>query len=154
MCILITMTHIYCIDRTTNVMFPGSYYAPKINYITVVANSIDGKQLVIQHPMDYIRMLFQQTTSTDMMEAFAYESYLTVCGNGNEKGDGIIPCVAGHLDGATQITLLGVQHSFLHFPGNFNWYGSPNVIRLWHDVMLAELFAKEYEEKERLMTKM
>ncbi len=141
-----------CYLRNTNTMFPGSYYAPKIKYITVVGNSIRGKQRKKQQLLDHIRqMLFQQTPDNNnnndmvLLETFAYESYLKVCGSGNQTGDGVTPCLSGHLDGATQITLSGVQHSF-HFPGD--WYGSSNVIHLWHDVMLSELFAKEYEEQE------
>ena len=129
--------------RATNTRFPGSYYDSNIEYLTVIGNSISGKQKENYHAFDDARMLFQQ--SPEMMEAIAYESYSMVCGNGNEAGDGVVPCNAGHLDGATQITLSGVQHTF-SFPEGGDWYGSPTVIHSWHDIMLAQLHSKEVEE--------
>ena len=95
-----------------------------------MGKSIKGEQETKSIP------ILQHTT----LEGFAYESYDKVCGEGNEIGDGVVPCCAGHLDGATHVTIEGVQHSFT-FPGD--WYGSPNIINLWHHVMMDQIILRE-----------
>lgn len=66
----------------------------------------------------------------------AYQSYLRVCGVGDERGDGFVPCCAGHLEGAVQINLSDVGHTYS--PENC-WYGSPNIIEQWHDEMMTKI---------------
>lgn len=46
---------------------------------------------------------------------------------------GVVPQCAAHLEGATQIDLEGIFHS-INVPDR--WYGSDNVIDLWHSDML------------------
>mmetsp|Transcript_9276 Transcript_9276/g.13633 ORF Transcript_9276/g.13633 Transcript_9276/m.13633 type:complete len:102 (+) Transcript_9276:120-425(+) len=68
---------------------------------------------------------------------WAYESYLRVCGVGDELGDGFVPCCAGHLDGALQINLDNVGHHAYDPSGC--WYGSPQITELWHRKMMVEI---------------
>ena len=77
---------------------------------SVIGNSILGKKLNKNIPF------FGSPITTHTLEGFAFHSYKTVCGDGNEIGDGVVPCCAGYLDGAIQITLEGVQHSHT-YPG-------------------------------------
>mmetsp|Transcript_12269 Transcript_12269/g.15174 ORF Transcript_12269/g.15174 Transcript_12269/m.15174 type:complete len:391 (-) Transcript_12269:386-1558(-) len=109
--------------RNTNENYPGAYLSPNITYISVIGSSVQGKK------ESYIIPLLQKNS----LEGFAFISYDKVCGEGNQIGDGVVPCSAGHLDGAIQIDLDDVQHS-MSFPGL--WYGSSSVIHAWHDVML------------------
>jgi len=68
----------------------------------------------------------------------AYDSYLRVCGSGDEYGDGFVPCCAGHIGGATQINLQNVRHAY-DPSGRECWYGSPDVIGLWHEKMMEQI---------------
>lgn len=98
--------------RITNEMFPGAYFSPAIRYITVMGCSIKGQGL-------------------------AYDSYQRVCGDGGQRGDGFVPCCAGHLDGAMQLNLQDVGHYE---------YGSPSVVKRWHDVLVSYFFHSHIEE--------
>lgn len=98
--------------KITNEMFPGAYFSPAIRYITVMGCSIQGQGL-------------------------AYDSYQRVCGDGDQNGDGFVPCCAGHLDGAIQINLQDVGHYE---------YGSASVVKRWHDVVVSEFFHSHIEE--------
>lgn len=98
--------------RITNEMFPGAYFSPAIRYITVIGCSIEGRGL-------------------------AFDSYQRVCGDGSQKGDGFVPCCAGHLDGAIQINLHDVGHYE---------YGSASVVKRWHDVVVSEILHSHIEE--------
>ena len=100
--------------RITNDYFPGAYFAPAIKYLTVMGCSIKGRGL-------------------------AYDSYLRVCGVGDEHGDGFVPCCAGHLDGASQFNLEGVGH---------DKYGFPDFIQQWHDTMMEQMV---YSNKEGIL---
>jgi|AntRauTorckE5430_2_1112549.scaffolds.fasta_scaffold01326_2 pimeloyl-ACP methyl ester carboxylesterase len=91
--------------RITNEIFPGAYFAPAIKYITVMSCSIKGQGL-------------------------AYDSYLRVCGVGDEVGDGFVPCCAGHLEGSIKITVEDVGHEE---------YGFLDHIQQWHDVMIEQM---------------
>lgn len=105
-CFFYATKHNSDIDTTTNTLhisvfhndFIGSYYAPKIVYLSVIGNAIEGKERKDSN-------LELKPTS---LEGFAFESYSKVCGDGNKIGDGVVPCCAGHLDGAMQITLKDV----------------------------------------------
>jgi len=100
--------------RITNDNFPGAYFAPSIKYLTVMGCSIKGRGL-------------------------AFDSYLFVCGVGDEHGDGFVPCCAGHLDGAIQINLEEVGH---------DEYGFPDFIQQWHDTMMEQMV---YSNKEDML---
>ena len=117
----------------------GSYFAPKVTYSSVIGNSIQGKKLNKNIPF------FDSPITTATLEGFAFHSYKTVCGDGNEIGDGVVPCCAGYLDGAIPITLEGVQHSHT-YPGP--WYGSSSVVNSWHDIMMNQLATKQRERIE------
>jgi len=44
-------------------------------------------------------------------ESTAFNAYSVSCGDGSATGDGIVPLVSAHLDGAEQLTLKGCLHS-------------------------------------------
>lgn len=108
--------------RWTETFYPGAYHVDNLFYLTVIGEAIRGVQQDRQSPRN--------------AGSFAYDSYRGVCGDGATTGDGVVPLCAGHLEGATQLTLPGVLHS-INAPAA--WYGSEPVIDQWHDPMLKEL---------------
>jgi len=120
--------------RITNENFPGSCFSSQnIFYLTVAGDAVFGKKNDAN-----IR------NGTLQVEAFAYNTYEAVCGNGSTIGDGVVPLQAAHLDGATQLLLKGVYHS-INEPNN--WYGSLNVIDEWNENMLRLLDIQQRERK-------
>jgi hypothetical protein len=111
--------------RWTETFYPGAFYTEDLFYLTVIGESVRGVQKDRQSPA-------QGRTA----DSFAYDSYRGVCGEGATTGDGVVPLCAGHLEGATQLTLPGVFHS-INAPAA--WYGSEPVIDQWHDPMLKAL---------------
>ncbi|MEC4804244.1 MAG: lipase [Jaaginema sp. PMC 1079.18] len=97
--------------------YPGAFY-PEIQYICVAGKAVYGQP---------------------WQNWLAYNSYRLTCGEGNCWGDGITPIPAAHLDGAINLTLDGVWHS-PNSPGR--WYGSPEVLGLWVQYLLANSAAE------------
>ncbi|MBR8831819.1 MAG: hypothetical protein N5P05_002318 [Chroococcopsis gigantea SAG 12.99] len=87
--------------------YPDAFY-PDVDYVCVAGKSIYGER----RPGAWL----------------AYNSYLITCGQGNTWGDGITPISAAHLQGATNLTFDGVNHS----PTSTRlWYGSPEIVAQW-----------------------
>ncbi|MEN9229203.1 MAG: alpha/beta fold hydrolase [Gloeomargarita sp. HHBFW_bins_205] len=93
-----------------NTAYPGAYY-PDIQYICIAGQAVQGRPWT-----------------------FTYESYRLTVGRGDVWGDGITPVTAAHLEGAVNLTLLGVWHS-PRSPGP--WYGSPAVLLQWLPLVTA-----------------
>lgn len=108
----------------TDSLFPGAYH-DGIFYITVTGDAVKGVKQERNSP-------FEPTTSS----GFAYTSYEAVSGIGDLIGDGVVPVIAGHLEGALQINLRGIFHS-MNMPDR--WYGSESVIDQWHNALLDAL---------------
>lgn len=89
-----------------------------IEYVTIGAVSVCGKS----------------ESYKNRKASRTFSSYLSVAGDGNLIGDGIVPYEYTQLDGATQIQLEGVYHTFYKdvtkFPSD-TWYGSEEVIDQW-----------------------
>lgn len=57
---------------------------------------------------------------------------LQVCGQADVWGDGVVPEVSAHLEGALNISLEGVYHSPVGADDAARpWYGSPAVVKEW-----------------------
>lgn len=55
-----------------------------------------------------------------------------VCGQADVWGDGVVPEISAHLDGALNISLDGVYHSPVGSDDMLRpWYGSPAVVEKW-----------------------
>ncbi|CAM8935532.1 unnamed protein product [Rhodiola kirilowii] len=58
--------------------------------------------------------------------------YKQVCGRSDVWGDGVVPEVSAHLDGALNISLDGVYHSPVGSDDELRpWYGSPAIVDQW-----------------------
>ncbi|KAF5192726.1 alpha/beta-Hydrolases superfamily protein [Thalictrum thalictroides] len=82
----------------------------------------------------------QKTTSTanTARARFIGQGYKQVCGQADVWGDGVVPEVSAHLDGALNITLDGVYHSPVGSDDVLRpWYGSPAVVEKWIHHLLS-----------------
>ncbi|KAG6472322.1 uncharacterized protein LOC122030490 [Zingiber officinale] len=60
------------------------------------------------------------------------QGYKQVCGKAEVWGDGVVPEVSAHLEGALNISLDGVYHSPFGSDDTLRpWYGSPSVLEKW-----------------------
>jgi pimeloyl-ACP methyl ester carboxylesterase len=89
-----------------NQTYPGAFY-DDVNYVCVAGKAILGEK--------------------KLAKWLAYSSYELTCGQGDTWGDGIIPISSAHLTGATNLVLIGAQHS----PRSGLWYGSPLLLPDW-----------------------
>jgi pimeloyl-ACP methyl ester carboxylesterase len=91
-------------------MFPGAYFAPQVQYLSVAGKFIEGK------------------TDGTLRERQAYENYKFVSAVGAQWGDGVVPNALSQLDGVPHIEFDGLGHS----PGWTPWFGSnETTVRLW-----------------------
>jgi len=90
--------------RNLNIEHPGAHFKDLAFYVTVAGDAIVGKKQEGNVPiLELVQSASQEST--------AYNSYEVVCGDGEATGDGVVPLVAAHLDGAEQLTLKGCLHS-------------------------------------------
>lgn len=90
--------------RNLNLAQPGAFHSDLIFYVTVAGDAVVGKKEEGNLPL-------LELIQSPSPESTAFNSYTVVCGDGAAVGDGIVPLVAAHLDGAEQLTLKGCVHS-------------------------------------------
>ncbi len=61
----------------------------------------------------------------------ASEISLQVCGEANVWGDGVVPEMSAHLEGAINLTLDGVYHSPVGANEERPWYGTTSILDRW-----------------------
>ncbi|CAK7341709.1 unnamed protein product [Dovyalis caffra] len=72
------------------------------------------------------------STAPNFRARFVGQGYKQVCGQADVWGDGVVPEVSAHLDGALNISLDGVYHSPVGSDDELRpWYGSPAVVEQW-----------------------
>ncbi|PNY17175.1 hypothetical protein L195_g013913 [Trifolium pratense] len=70
--------------------------------------------------------------NTTLRARFVGQGYKQVCGQADVWGDGVVPEVSAHLEGALNISLDGVYHSPVGSDDAIRpWYGSPGVLEQW-----------------------
>ncbi|KAB1223409.1 hypothetical protein CJ030_MR2G012406 [Morella rubra] len=68
---------------------------------------------------------------------FVGQGYKQVCGQADVWGDGVVPEVSAHLEGAFNVSLDGVYHSPVGSDDALRpWYGSPAVVEKWMQHLL------------------
>jgi pimeloyl-ACP methyl ester carboxylesterase len=101
------LRHATWLDRE----FPGAYYAPGVQYLTVYGRLIEGKR------------------DGNLSERQAYHNYEYLGGNGAQWGDGVVPNALSRIDGVPSVEIDGVGHSPWWGP---RWYGSDEqTVRAW-----------------------
>eukprot|EP00892_Ulva_mutabilis_P002429 jgi/Ulvmu1/12187/UM085_0051.1 len=117
--------------------YPGAFYKSHgVKYVCVGGKTVTGRQ------RDKRNRAERPTPPS-----YAYNAYTQVCGEGQDViGDAVVPLPSIFLDEATNIEIPGVFHSMSKVgtydsPGEYPWYGSPEVVDLWLAPLLAELEA-------------
>jgi hypothetical protein len=102
--------------RMVDERYPGAVYAPAVRYVSV-AGAIEPQAL------------------RPRARVLAKRSYAAISGDPASRGDGLVPLASALLDGSEQRVLQGVGHG-----GWFaeRWYGSPDVLPLWLDLLDPE----------------
>ena len=97
-------------------MFPGAYFAPQVQYLTIGGKFIKGK------------------ADGTLRERDAYKNYKFVGNRGAQWGDGVVPLSLCRLDGVPHAEIEGIGHSPLWQP----WFGSnEDTVRQWWNVLAA-----------------
>ncbi|PNT65799.1 hypothetical protein BRADI_3g02817v3 [Brachypodium distachyon] len=69
---------------------------------------------------------------------FVGQGYKQVCGRADVWGDGVVPEVSAHLEGALNISFDGVYHSPVGSDDEERpWYGSPAILQQWVHHLLS-----------------
>ena len=119
--LLITLGSPHCGDKgastgwfltdETNRLVPGTPYADKVRYLTVIGRSVQG------HPQG------------NNVQRRAYRGYQYFSPWADAWGDGIVPLSSARLDGAEPLVLEGVSHSRRY---GREWYGASRaIVRRW-----------------------
>eukprot|EP00249_Psilotum_nudum_P009434 c21933_g1_i2 orf=183-1364(+) len=137
---------------------PGTFFAPKVRYVCIVGRYLKGERFfpVVTPEVSTMGLITIDTkvgTATEHVDREADngtldlkmkpiapslkfrllgQAYKQVCGKADVWGDGIVPEISAHLEGAINVILKGVYHSPVG-ANNFErpWYGSPGILEQW-----------------------
>ncbi|KAK7409743.1 hypothetical protein VNO78_00023 [Psophocarpus tetragonolobus] len=98
-------------------------YTPQLKYVCIASRYIKGARLFGN----------SNPEATPTFRArIVGQGYKQVCGQADVWGDGVVPQVSAHLEGALNICLHGVYHSPVGADDATRpWYGSPHVLDQW-----------------------
>ncbi|KAL2536702.1 alpha/beta-hydrolase superfamily protein [Forsythia ovata] len=125
-------------------------YTPELRYVCIAGRYLQGARLIgasdndgsavmvdIDQPVADIAAVNGTTTSSTPAAAtlrarFVGQGYKQVCGQADVWGDGVVPEISAHLEGALNISLDGVYHSPVGSDDATRpWYGSPAIVEQW-----------------------
>lgn len=125
-------------------------YTPELKYVCIAGRYIKGARLMgnsdiitasavpvaTDQPVSDLVIVNDEITSTSsgptLRTRFVGQGYKQVCGQADVWGDGVVPEVSAHLEGALNISLDGVYHSPVGSEDESRpWYGSPAVVEQW-----------------------
>ncbi|XP_021283482.1 uncharacterized protein LOC110415992 isoform X1 [Herrania umbratica] len=125
-------------------------YTPELKYVCIAGRYLQGARLVSDseldadsvvsidpaQPISDVAVVKNKTDSTSVSTIFRArfvgQGYKQVCGQADVWGDGVVPEVSAHLEGALNISLDGVYHSPVGSDDvSRPWYGSPPVVEQW-----------------------
>ncbi|KAG8391360.1 hypothetical protein BUALT_Bualt01G0179700 [Buddleja alternifolia] len=128
-------------------------YTPELRYVCIAGRYIQGARLLgssnisdsavmveIEHPVGKMTAIDTSTTpaSTTLRARFVGQGYKQVCGRADVMGDGVVPEMSAHLEGALNISVDGVYHSPVGSDDETRpWYGSPAVVEQWIHHLLS-----------------
>ncbi|KAJ6693844.1 hypothetical protein OIU85_004612 [Salix viminalis] len=144
------------IDQTRGLLYyvekhcKKAVYTPELRYVCIAGRYIQGARFVggsnveaksmvpveNDHPTAEAVLVndlgIPTSTSPGFRARFVGQGYKQVCGQADVWGDGVVPEVSAHLDGAFNISLDGVYHSPVGSEDELRpWYGSPAVVEQW-----------------------
>ncbi|XP_052302330.1 uncharacterized protein LOC7493864 isoform X2 [Populus trichocarpa] len=125
-------------------------YTPELRYVCIAGRYIQGARFLgdsnveakTMVPVENDQPTAEAVLVNDMGNStstaprfrarFVGQGYKQVCGQADVWGDGVVPEVSAHLDGALNISLDGVYHSPVGSDDDLRpWYGSPAVVEQW-----------------------
>ncbi|CAL9755824.1 unnamed protein product [Musa acuminata subsp. burmannicoides] len=125
-------------------------YTPELKYICIAGRYIQGAPLfgnsndpsydpmLVGEELNKIKLPAKYSNDKSLSSApslharFVGQSYKQVCGQADVWGDGVVPEVSAHLEGALNISLDGVYHSPVGSHGTIRpWFGSASVLKKW-----------------------
>ncbi|CAL5380777.1 unnamed protein product [Camellia sinensis] len=125
-------------------------YTPQLRYVCIAGRYIQGARFFddsdvnssstfhidIDQPESKLAIVNATSTSAPVSPTFRTrfigQGYKQVCGQADVWGDGVVPEVAAHLEGALNISLDGVYHSPVGSDDESRpWYGSPAIVEQW-----------------------
>ncbi|ESR50580.1 hypothetical protein CICLE_v10032190mg [Citrus x clementina] len=126
-------------------------YTPELKYVCISGRYIQGARFFgnsnvdvdstvaidTDQPISEVATVDNKTistaTSTTFRARIVGQGYKQqVCGQADVWGDGVVPEVSAHLEGALNISLDGVYHSPVGSDDALRpWYGSPAVVEKW-----------------------
>ncbi|XP_061372457.1 uncharacterized protein LOC133314926 isoform X1 [Gastrolobium bilobum] len=129
-------------------------YTPQLKYVCIAGRYIEGARLFgksnpnievvvptnSSQPVPEAAIMNTASTSppnATLRARFVGQGYKQVCGQADVWGDGVVPEVSAHLEGALNICLDGVYHSPVGSDDAMRpWYGSPDVLEQWIEYLL------------------
>lgn len=118
-------------------------YTPELKYVCIAGRYIQGARIFanssdIDDDGTFMNVSSESMSGTVTLRArFVGQGYKQVCGQADVWGDGVVPEVSAHLEGALNISLDGVYHSPVGSDDLTRpWYGSPAVIDKWINHLL------------------
>ncbi|XP_077238835.1 alpha/beta-Hydrolases superfamily protein [Tasmannia lanceolata] len=124
-------------------------YTPELKYVCIAGRYIQGAcfygnlnaGLDVVAPIDsdqhvseavVINSIDKSSITPSIRSRFIGQGYKQVCGRADVWGDGVVPEVSAHLEGALNISFEGVYHSPVGSDDQLRpWYGSPAVLAKW-----------------------
>ncbi|PNT65798.1 uncharacterized protein LOC100823185 isoform X2 [Brachypodium distachyon] len=150
------------IDQTRGLLYyvekncAPAVYTPELRYVCIAGRYIKGARLTGNSITTADEIVAVDTTSeaaeavmisADNISAppgptfrsrFVGQGYKQVCGRADVWGDGVVPEVSAHLEGALNISFDGVYHSPVGSDDEERpWYGSPAILQQWVHHLLS-----------------
>lgn len=143
------------IDQTRGLLYyvdkhcAKAVYSPQLKFVCIAGRYIQGARFYGNSEVDSDSLALNNgqsisestcvsnknlSTRSNMSfrSRFVGQGYKQVCGQADVWGDGVVPEVSAHLDGALNISLHGVYHSPVGSDDELRpWYGSPAVVEQW-----------------------
>lgn len=103
------------------------------NLNSEVTVGIDGGETISELAIASNKTGDSQVSSGPSFRArFVGQGYKQVCGRADVWGDGVVPEVSAHLEGALNVSFEGVYHSPVGSDDETRpWYGSPVIVKDW-----------------------
>ncbi|XP_040376889.1 uncharacterized protein LOC102718805 [Oryza brachyantha] len=130
-------------------------YTSELKYVCIAGRYIQGAPLTgntatsdeivaVDTPSDVAEAVMVSTNDKStpsgptLRARFIGQGYKQVCGRADVWGDGVVPEVSAHLEGALNISFDGVYHSPVGSDDEQRpWYGSPAILKQWVHHLLS-----------------
>ncbi|CAH8320206.1 unnamed protein product [Eruca vesicaria subsp. sativa] len=136
------------IDQTRGLLYyveencAKAVYTPELRYVCIAGRYIRGATLVDNADENVDSevtvgaiselAIAGDSSGPSFRARFVGQGYKQVCGRADVWGDGVVPEVSAHLEGALNVSFDGVYHSPVGSDDETRpWYGSPVIVKDW-----------------------